>query len=149
MPLSKKPWKSLEELKQQRLSQDETYNVWCDYLAGNAWEISVPWEDPEVAPMERWALYSVYPTIHKITGGVAEGIYSTLGFHDLQQYITAKHNSTKESLNRTNLTSLSRFLTDLKPYKCSTIIKLISWMASNSKHLMSAGERAIPFMPPL
>jgi len=51
MPLSKKPWKSLEELKQQRLSQDETYNVWCDYLAGNAWEISVPWEDPEVAPM--------------------------------------------------------------------------------------------------
>jgi hypothetical protein len=75
-------------------------------MAGTVWENSVSVEDPEVTPAERWALYSLYPTHHKITGSLTPDIYSTLGYQDLHNYIISKHSTPRGALDLHNFTAL-------------------------------------------
>ncbi len=68
------------------------YNVLCDFLATNARDLeNGVFEDPDVTPLERWALYSFYPTYHKLMGDLTNGIYYTLGYQDLLEYILSKY----------------------------------------------------------
>jgi hypothetical protein len=43
---------------------------------------------PGVLDAEKWALFSHYPYYHKITGHLTHGIYSTMGFPSLAEYIS-------------------------------------------------------------
>jgi len=69
----KSPWKNISNLSAQKLSRDEIFNVWCNYLALEEWKHGItPNEDPKVNPFEQWALYSHYPSNHKITGELVD-----------------------------------------------------------------------------
>jgi len=82
---------------------DKIYDIWCDsYLVGTEWEKSVPMDDPKVTAAERWVLYSIFPTFHKITGGLIEDIYSTLGYQVLFVHIANKHNIPKAAFDHFN-----------------------------------------------
>jgi hypothetical protein len=63
-------------------------------------------DNPEVTPAERWAVYSLYPTYHKITGNLTTAIYYSLGYDDLCNYVYTKHNIPKGALELCNFVSL-------------------------------------------
>jgi hypothetical protein len=137
----KKPWKSLQDLTDQCLSRDEIYNIWCDYMVGNAWDKYTPVDDPDVTPAERWALYSVYPTYHKITGNLNTEIYSSLGFVELSNFIVTKHKIPKGALESCDCPSLQRYLGSLKPQSRSALEKLIhGWQTAYSSLCRQARE---------
>jgi len=143
----KKPWKYLKDLTHQHLSRDEVFNVWCNHLANNAWEKYTPVDDPAVTPAERWAIYSFHATYHKITRDFTNACYSTMGFDNLYNYVSAKHNIPKGALGTCDLQSLKRYLHSLKPQVHSTLVKLIhSWQPTFST-LCRQGRESTPVCP--
>jgi hypothetical protein len=70
-------------LFEQNLSRDEIFNVWCDRAAKEAWEFTNPIFNQDVTPGEKWALFLVHPTRHKIIGNFSENIFESLGFEQL------------------------------------------------------------------
>jgi hypothetical protein len=82
------PWDTAYDLHQQKLSNNEIYNVWCDRAAGIAWEQGLTSHfDPAVSPAEKWALFSIHPCYHKVTGNLNTGLYDALGFDALVEYL--------------------------------------------------------------
>jgi hypothetical protein len=103
----KKQLSSIEDLQSQQLSRDEIYNIWCDRMAGEAMTSFFPTiDDPDVYITEKWAIYSQYPTKHKIVGDLKRDLYSSLGFCQLQQYVTQKYQLTPAELLQTNIEEL-------------------------------------------
>ena len=127
--MDKQPWQTIEDLKLLKLSWDEIYNVWSDRMANEACHNrTCSLIDPVVTPSEKWAVFSRYPTLHKITGNLDHGVYSTLGYEDLLNYISNnsnKHLLTPSKLDRTNLIALLGYLTSLKPLQRASVAKLI------------------------
>jgi hypothetical protein len=77
----KKPWKTIEDLKDQTLSRDEIYNIRCDRMANMAWHSNnYSVFDPGVSPADCWAIFLSRPIHHKITGKLDLGLYSTLAY---------------------------------------------------------------------
>lgn len=125
---------ALSDLQTQRLTDDKIYNIWCDKMAGEAWQSRFPpQDDPEVYSKEQWAVYSQYSSFHNITGDLTQGICSTLGFSALSSYISQKHAITPEKLQRINLQALHGYLSWQKEYKRATICKTIhNWIPTYS-----------------
>ncbi len=91
----------ISDLSAWKLGRDEIYNVGCNHLASEEWKLGFhPVEDPNITPAEWWALYSRYPYYHKITEELSNGIYSTLGYHQLLKYISKKHGITSSNCQR-------------------------------------------------
>lgn len=69
--MDKGAWGTVANLQTQELSNDAIYNVWCDRAAEIAWEQGFPSHyDPAVTPVEKWPLFSIHPTYHKLTGNM-------------------------------------------------------------------------------
>jgi hypothetical protein len=99
------------DLKAQGLNREEIYNIWFDKLAKQYWASSdEPEQEPDPTPMEKWAVYSSYPALHKIIGSLTEGIYSCLGYRPLLQYVSKKHNLSIHHMDLINLHALHGFL---------------------------------------
>jgi len=80
----KRPWKTLNDLKNQQLSRDEIYNIWCDSLAQRQWSNGDHSSfDPDVLPSERWAVNASFPTTHKFTGSLDQGFNHAIGIRDM------------------------------------------------------------------
>ncbi len=121
-----KPWYTVADLQSQLSNRDNIYNVWCDRAANKAWlkgDQSLP--NPEVSIEEKWAVYSNYPSFHKITGNLTEGDISTMGYTPLLKYLQHKHSIYAGKLDRINLLALQEYLNKLKYQKRALIIKLI------------------------
>ena len=142
------PRKSVADLSAQKLSRDEIFNIWCDHLALEEWQFgSTPIKDPDVSPAERWSLYSKHQTYRKITGDITDGIYSTMGYTNLAEYISKKHNLAYAWLDRTNTAAFKQFISGLKITQCSSIIKLLhNWEPTNS-HLCRQGRESSLMCP--
>jgi len=109
-PLGQETWQTFHDLKSLNLSCEETYNVWCDRIAQKTWELGqASISDPSVLPSKRWAVYSRHPTYHKLTGKFDNGIYSTSGYTDLQEYLHQKHNPPPALLDKVNVHALQGF----------------------------------------
>lgn len=105
------PWDTVHDLKQQKLSNDEIHNVWCDRAAGIAWEQGLTSHfDPDVTLDEQWALYSIHPCSHKLTGNLNNGVYDSLGFDALAAYVSQRHSLPPSVLDKVNLKALQTFL---------------------------------------
>jgi len=141
------PWKSIEDLKSQKLSCDEIYNVWCDYMAGCAWEHSTPIDDPDIMVAERWALYSIHPTYHKIIGQLTDAIYSALRFQELHDYVTSKHDLPLGALEQVNLNALKNHLGSLKHHNRATVTKLSHGWHPAYSILCRQGHAPSPLCP--
>ena len=64
----KTPWETIDYLILQCLSRDKIFNVWCDRAAKQVWGKGLPgFPDPATNPIERWAVFSRIPYLHKIT----------------------------------------------------------------------------------
>ncbi len=130
----KQPWSTVIDLQSQHLSRDKIYNVWCDRMAGEAWNSSFsPQDAPDVYIDEHWAVYSLFPHYHKITGELSQNLFWTLGFTSFQTYIRQKHNITPVKLQHVNLDALQWYLSTLKESKRATTSKLIhNWIPTYS-----------------
>ncbi len=73
-----KEWSNIDELKNLKLSNAATLNVWCDRQAEKARKQG--WSDPEadVYPSEKWAIFTDTPVLRKITGPLNYNIIHTL-----------------------------------------------------------------------
>jgi hypothetical protein len=72
----KATWESIWDLQDQGLNRDEIYNVWCEKLAREFWApAEIVDHDPDPTPVEKGAVYSLYPSPHKIIGSLTTGIY--------------------------------------------------------------------------
>lgn len=106
-----RPWDTVYDLQQQKLSNDEIYNVWCDRAADIAWEQGLTSHfDPAVSPAEKWALFSIHPCYHKVTGNLNTGLYDALGFDALTEYISKRHALSSSAVDKVNLLALQTFL---------------------------------------
>jgi len=79
----KHPWKMLDNLKNQGLSLEKVYNVWCDSLATQARlsdQCFAPVFNPDVTLAEKWAVYSHHPIRHKVIGYLSMAIKESLGY---------------------------------------------------------------------
>jgi hypothetical protein len=80
-------------------------------LAGAAWKSSFSLQDaPDVYIDKQWAVYSLFPHYHKITGELLQNLFSTLGFTSLQSYISKKHDITPAKLQHVNLDALKHYM---------------------------------------
>jgi hypothetical protein len=122
--------------------------VWCDRIAQKTWELGqASILDPSVLPSERWAVYSRHPTYHKLTGKFDNGIYSTLGYTDLQEYLHRKHRLSPAILDKVNVHALQGFLSSLKLHKRASIVKMIhNWIPTYSM-LSRHGRESSPLCP--
>jgi hypothetical protein len=61
-------------------------------MAQSEWSNGVASDfEPEVLNSKKWALFSSFPTIHKITGSLDTGFAYTMGYKELLSYIDDKH----------------------------------------------------------
>jgi hypothetical protein len=107
-----KPWDTVAGLQSQSLHRDSIYNVWCDRVANETWLKGNP-SLPEVTILEKWVVYSKFPSFHKITGNLTEGVFSTIGYPTLLKYIQHKHGMREGKLDRVNLLALQAYFTRL------------------------------------
>jgi len=144
----KQPWETVQDLKSQRLSRDETYNVWCDRMAQLEWSNgAVSNFEPEVLPSEKWALFSSFPTSHKITGSLDTGFAYAMGYKDLLSYIEEKHSLSSEKIDKVNLFALSTYLLSLSPFQRASMVKTIhDWIPTHS-NLCRQGRHNSPICP--
>jgi hypothetical protein len=78
-------------------------------------------------------VFSNYPHYHKMIVDLSQGLFSTLGFTTLMDYLQHKHNLSMAKLQNTNLTALQEYLLSLKPHNRATICKQIhNWIPTNS-----------------
>jgi hypothetical protein len=103
-------------------------------MANKAWQVNIPpQDDPDAYTDEQWAVFSNYPHYHKIIEEISQGLFSTLGFNTLLEYLQKKHNLSMAKLQNTNLTVLQNHLLSLKPHNRATICKLIhNWIPTYS-----------------
>ncbi len=144
----KKPWKDLSDLRNQDLSRDEIYNVWCNHMAQQEWDDgSASLLDPDTTPSERWSLFAIHPQHHKITSKLKTGFYATIGYENLAQYISNKHSTSQAKLDRVNTAALSIFLGSKKIHKRANIVKLIHKWAPTFSTLCRQGCEASAICP--
>jgi len=88
----KESWETLEQLKNQKISTEETFNVWRDRLASNEWKNETHLVyDPDVPPQEQWGIYSNHPTYHKLLGNMSTDLANALSWESTATYIKKKH----------------------------------------------------------
>ena len=103
--------------------------------------------DPSVLPSKRWAVYSWYPTFHKLTGSFDGGIYSAYGYTALSDYLHQKHNLSPAKMDKVNVLALQSFLSSMKVHKQASIIKMIhNWIPTYSM-LSRQGRKPSPLCP--
>jgi hypothetical protein len=110
-------WNSIDELKDLKLSNTATLNVWCDRQAETAWIQG--WTDPEadVYPSEKWAVFTDSPVSRKITGPLNYNIIYTLSHAALETYIYKKHGICESKLNESNMCGMHSLMKHSKPQK--------------------------------
>lgn len=103
--------------------------------------------DPSVLPSKRWAVYSWYPTFHKLTGSFDGGIYSAYGYTALSDYLHQKHNLSPAKMDKVNVLALQSFLSSMKVHKQASFIKMIhNWIPTYSM-LSRQGRKPSPLCP--
>jgi hypothetical protein len=125
-------WNSIDELKNLKLSNTATLNVWCNHQAEAAWIQG--WTDPEanVCPSEKWAVFTETPVSQKITGPLNYNIIYTLSHAALETYINQKHGICESKLNEINTCGIHSLMKTSKPQKRATIAKIIHcWIPTN------------------
>jgi hypothetical protein len=83
-------WSNTAELKELKLSHESKLNVLCDKMAGEARLLDQSYPDADTLPSEKWALFSLVPTLHKLTCHMDNAIMTTLYHSDLLTYINQK-----------------------------------------------------------
>jgi len=147
---NKSQWKLISDLKDQKLGRDDIYNIWCDFLASEEWRNGThSVEDPDVSPNKQWAVYSKYPYFHKITDDLTCGIYSTISYESLLEFICKKHGLTSSKMRRVNIHALQRHLASLKPHKRATLVKLIHGWQTTYGHLAWTNTPLPPLPHPI
>jgi hypothetical protein len=68
------PWNDIQELKDMKLSNTAILNTWCDKMANEARRTHIAQPDADIYPCKKWALFTCYPTLQKITGQLDEAI---------------------------------------------------------------------------
>jgi len=103
-------------------------------MAQHEWENGSPsLLDTEVLLSERWAVFSRYPSSHKIICNLDEDFYMSMGYTALASHINDRLNISSAKLNRTNLGALSTYLSSLKPPIRASTAKLINnWIPTHS-----------------
>jgi hypothetical protein len=143
-----KPWTSIKVLQEQQLSRDQIYNVWCDRMAEKAQENTLPaFLDSDVTIAEKWAVYARFPHLHKLSGNLDMGYYSTIGYSDLANYLQSKHQLSEAKLQNINLLPLHSHLSSLQPHPRANVAKLMHrWIPTNSS-LSCQGRVPSPLCP--
>jgi hypothetical protein len=144
----KRKWESNKDLEQQQLTRDEIYNAWCDRQASQ--EIlseSLLTESQPVTPAERWAVYSDYPSFHKLIGSLKEDIHASLGYEALMDYLALKSNLTEAKLARVNSSTRGKYIRGQKPHHRGSTVKLIHGWHPTYATLCRQGQTPSPICP--
>jgi len=103
--------------------------------------------EPEVLPSEKWALYSSFPTSHKITESLDTGFAYAMGYKALISFIEEKHSLSAKKLDKVNLFALSAYLLSLSPFRRASIVKTMhDWIPTYS-YLCRQGRHYSPICP--
>ena len=147
-PLWWQQWENISDLKEQGLSHEEIYNVWCDRLANQAQSNGDPtMPDPSVSPAEKWALYTNHPTDHKIIGNLSSVVPESLAYPDTLTFICNKHNLTAHSIHLVNTLALGKYLGTLKVFERASTVKLIHGWAPSLSTLCRQGRAPSSLCP--
>jgi ribonuclease HI len=132
-------WDTVSDLQSQGLTNDAIYNVWCDRAAAIAWEQVFPSNfDPVVTPAEKWALFTIHPSYHKIICDMNSGLYNMIAFHALSTYIMQKHSIPSSGLDKINTLALKTVLTGTKNTSAGLNGEIDPWMDPNVWSPMSS-----------
>jgi hypothetical protein len=124
--VDKEPWESIVDLRHQRFSRDEIYNIWVDRMANQEWlNRSLSDVSPEVTPAEKWAVYALHPEYHKLVGNLSTCLTNVLGCETTADYILQKHGLSQAQLKHMNTAALESFLCQLKISERANTVKLI------------------------
>jgi hypothetical protein len=143
----KEAWVDITDLESRQLSRDEIYNVWCDKVASETRDLGTHnRSDPDVSPYERWALFSSYPTYHKMVGNLTSSIPEALSFASTLVYISKKHSISKAIHNNTNFLALKQYLSSLSVFTRANTVKLIhGWVPTYAS--LRQGREPSPICP--
>jgi hypothetical protein len=97
--------------------------------------------------MEKWAVYSSYPSPHKITGSLTDGVYSCLGYFPLLSYVCKKQNLSLHHMDLINLEALHNFLAPKPVHTRATYAKLLHNWTPTHAHLCQQGSEQTPLCP--
>jgi hypothetical protein len=100
--------------------------------------------DPSVYSKEQWAVYSTYPSSHKIIGNLFQGLCSTLGYSEMQYYLQQIHKLSPAKLYHVNLSALQDFLSAKKIPQRVTISKMIHKWNPTYSSLCRQGHETSP-----
>jgi hypothetical protein len=84
-------------------------------MAGEARLLDQSYPDADTLPSEKWALFSLVPTLHKLTCHMGTAIMTTLYHSDMLNYITKKHGLTDVKIGETKTECLESYLKKQKP----------------------------------
>jgi hypothetical protein len=144
----KRPWKTLNDLKNQQLSRDEIYNIWCDSLAQRQWSNGDHSSfDPDVLPSERWAVNASFPTTHKFTGSLDQGFNHAIGIRDMCAFVTGKHRITQDTLEKVHLAALGSYLSSLPVFQRASTVKMLHNWIPTYGNLCRQGRSETPICP--
>ncbi len=126
------PWTTFDDLKALKLPMDAVLNISCDIEAERIRIHNPSHPEMSVLPAEQWAVFSLIPTPHKITGQLEEAIQYAFYCEIMQTYIEQKHGITSTKFEEIQTTQLGRYLKRLKPHERASTVKLIHrWIPTN------------------
>jgi hypothetical protein len=125
-------WESFDDLKELKLSNPATMNIWCDKLADNARQTYFSHPDADVYPNEKWAVFTTSPNTRKITGNLDYNILQSMQGQNMETYIHKNHGICPSKLKDLNTEGLHCYMKKCKPHWRANVAKLIhQWIPTN------------------
>jgi hypothetical protein len=97
-------------LKEMKLNNLTIMNTWCDKKVNEARKLHITHPYTDIYPHEKWALFTTYPTLQKVTGQLDTAIIGQKHQDGLRLYLQKKHNIGPELLDHINLNSLQHII---------------------------------------
>jgi len=92
---------------------------------------------------EKWAVYSRGPYLHKMTGKLDVGSYSTIGYSDMLEYICNKHHLNQARLQDVNLYAIHHHLSTLTVHSRASLVKMMhGWIPTYSQLCRQGREQS-------
>lgn len=101
---------------------------------------------PEVNSAERWALFSIHPTFHKITGHFNEGVFRALNYSAALTFLLKKHKSTSACMCK--LTGARKILQQTEQPQTGFHRKNHTCLATNVRNFVSPRPQKITSITP-
>jgi hypothetical protein len=117
-------------------------------MAQTAWSNGGPsLYDPDVLPSKRWAVFSSFPTTHKLTGSLNISFGHAIGTQDLCTFLNDKHKISVYTLEKVNTTALGSYLSSLPVFQHASAVKLMHNWVPTYGYLCCQGRSDTPICP--